>query len=410
VLWREGNGATQLTWLDLGPTESIDAHVEPWRKGLLENKSRLVRGARRFTPSETPADQQAGAQLRSRLWDPVAKLVRNCQHIYIVPDGQLHRIAWAALPGNKPGTFLLQDHVISLLDRGSELVGRGNRSDTDTEANVLLVGNVDYQTEPSSSASEISATAIATTRGPADRDGWPWQALKGTAKELEAITGLLPRDYSVERLETSAATENEVLSALSTCRIAHLATHGFFSAPKFRAVGHSGSRWDDPVLASPVGRNPLTLSGLVCAHANRLPLRDEQGVPRGPDGLLTAEELCDLDLSGLELAVLSACETGLGHVAGGEGVWGLHRALSLAGARTTVSSLWKVDDRATAALMTEFYRQFLAGDCSKAEALRNAQLMILTRYDPITGSPLRFAEDPLPPFYWAAFQLAGCAD
>jgi CHAT domain-containing protein len=160
------------------------------------------------------------------------------------------------------------------------------------------------------------------------------------------------------------------------------------------------------------GWHPLLLSGLVLAGANR------EAKPGEEDGILTALEVSEMDLSGLELAVLSACETGLGAVAGGEGLLGLQRAFQVAGARSVVASLWKVPDRATQALMAEFYR--IAWDrttvVSRVEALRRAQLLILReggKRGKVVGldvkeRPTRPAEGRrTPPYYWAAFVLSG---
>jgi CHAT domain-containing protein len=114
-------------------------------------------------------------------------------------------------------------------------------------------------------------------------------------------------------------------------------------------------------------RNPLLLSGLVLAQANA----------RGPDGILTAEEVAGLDLRGCELAVLSACETGLGKVAGGEGVQGLQKAFQAAGARALLASLWRVDDPATSLLMERFYNGLWSEHLPPTQALRQAQLHVL---------------------------------
>ncbi len=108
------------------------------------------------------------------------------------------------------------------------------------------------------------------------------------------------------------------------------------------------------------------MSGLVFAGANR------SGTPGR--GIVTGEALIDLDLSGLQLAVLSACETGLGDVAAGEGVFGLQRAFHVAGCHNVIASLWKVPDQSTAALMAAFYRNLWDRQLSPIEALRHAQL------------------------------------
>jgi CHAT domain-containing protein len=114
--------------------------------------------------------------------------------------------------------------------------------------------------------------------------------------------------------------------------------------------------------------SPLVMTGLVLAGANN---------PKTPGrGVLTGEALIDRDLSGLHLAVLSACETGLGDLGGGEGVFGLQRAFHYAGTKNVVASLWKVNDLATAALMSEFYRQLWEEKQPPIEALRRAQLAV----------------------------------
>jgi CHAT domain-containing protein len=124
--------------------------------------------------------------------------------------------------------------------------------------------------------------------------------------------------------------------------------------------------------------------------------------------------VAELDLSGVELVTLSACETGLGQTAGGEGVLGLQRSIQLAGARTTVASLWGVRDEATRALMVEFYENLWVKQLPRGEALRQAQLTMLREgidRGLATRGPHRVAPDEvsgrLPPYFWAAFVLSG---
>lgn len=170
-----------------------------------------------------------------------------------------------------------------------------------------------------------------------------------------------------------------------------------------------------PISQQPVPRvplNPALLSGLAFAGANRPP---ESGKD---DGILTALEVSALDLSRVDTVVLSACETGLGEVAGGEGLLGLQRAFQVAGAKTVVASLWKVDDQATQLLMKEFYTNLWERKLGKLESLRQAQVKLLregvTWKDPATSRGLSIQEGQpplegrrLPPFYWAAFVLSG---
>src|SRR5262249_12352118 len=148
--------------------------------------------------------------------------------------------------------------------------------------------------------------------------------------------------------------------------------------------------------------DPRLRSGLALAGANR---RQERAAAGASDGLLTALEAENLDLWGTELVVLSACETGLGQVRGGEGVLGLRRALQLAGARTVVASLWKVPDAETERLMTGFLRRWLAGQ-GGAEALRSAQLDMIRALRASPDARRRLA----PPVYWAGFVCHGAAE
>lgn len=154
-------------------------------------------------------------------------------------------------------------------------------------------------------------------------------------------------------------------------RVLHVATHGFFL----------------PASSSASLGNPLLRSGLVLAGANRL-------ASGADDGVLTALEASGLDLAGTHLVVLSACETGLGEVLRGDGVYGLRRALVIAGAEAEVMSLWQVDDEATRALMVAFYKRLKAGR-GRADALREAQLEMM-------GAPGRAH-----PYYWGAFIEVG---
>ncbi len=163
----------------------------------------------------------------------------------------------------------------------------------------------------------------------------------------------------------------------------------------------------------------------MLAGANLPPKTDSLGLPTGEDGILTAKEIVSLDLRGTQLVVLSACETGLGKVAGGEGVMGLARAFHLAGARNVVASLWKVDDQATAALMRLFYYNLWEKKMGLAAALREAQLTLYRHPEQIgelagsrgpvfektvelnSAAPQSPAGPTAPPRLWAGFLLSG---
>jgi CHAT domain-containing protein len=182
--------------------------------------------------------------------------------------------------------------------------------------------------------------------------------LPATAKERDRVLAL-----AAEAKIAGAAT-GRLLEELPGARFAHLATHGFFAAPSVRSALRLDEKdYERSRLGERVGvgaRSPLALSGLVLAGGE----------------VLTAETIAGLSLDGLELAVLSACETGLGEVADGEGVLGLQRAFHVAGGQNVIASLWKVEDEATAALMGLFYDNLWREKLPPIEALRQAQLTL----------------------------------
>jgi CHAT domain-containing protein len=209
-----------------------------------------------------------------------------------------------------------------------------------------------------------------------DRGRYHFPRLPGTRAEGERVG----RRLGVRPLLSSAALEERV-KACSSPRVLHLATHGFFLPDPQRDLNRLGRNLElmDIGAAPGLGRligpgmeSPMLRSGLALAGANTFlrggPLPDE-----AEDGLLTAEDVTGLDLVDTELVVLSACETGLGAVHVGEGVFGLRRAFIVAGAKTLVMSLWKVPDLATAFLMDRFYDNLLTRGLDRDLALSAAQ-------------------------------------
>jgi len=234
----------------------------------------------------------------------------------------------------------------------------------------------------------------------------PFDPLPRSREEGRAVARLLETrgGMRVESISGLRATETAV-KRLNSPRVLHLATHGFFCGSTEDANSEGARR--------PVGRargrldNPLLRAGLALAGANRSPV--VAGAPRpldanaaraavGDDGLLTALEISGLDLTGTELVVLSACETGMGDVETGEGVFGLRRAFHLAGVNSILMSLWAVPDRETAELMERFYGYWLEGR-SGSPALRRAALDML--------EARRREKGMAHPLFWGGFILAG---
>jgi CHAT domain-containing protein len=174
------------------------------------------------------------------------------------------------------------------------------------------------------------------------------------------------------------------LKMLHGPRILHVATHGFFLSDQELAIELNKRMMPGAEVSKTFGENPLLRSGLALAGANA------RRSGTNDDGILTALEVAQLDLLGTELVVLSACDSGVGEVQNGEGVYGLRRALVLAGAESQVASLWKVSDEATRMLMVDYYKRLLSGE-GRSAGLRHAQLNMLA--NPELSNP----------HYWASF-------
>ena len=350
--------------VELGPVVPINQAAIRWHEGIANG-------------SDDPA---AASALRRLVWEPLERqFPTETKTVYLCPDDMLTSLSWGALPGRKADTVVLEEYSLATVPYGQLLLQQLTTppSSPAEQGTFLAVGGVAYDDQPAEVGPRPEMVA---TREPAIGEKHiSWLVLPGSGREVEAVTALADK-RTVARLDGDRACTTAVLSRLPDARWAHFATHGFFADAKFRsalhvdeqAFGHrpGGER------RTVAGRNPLVLSGLVLAGANRPREKDADGIPHGDGGILTAEAIAALPLDKLELAVLSACDTGAGEVAGGEGVFGLQRAFHLAGTRNVVASLWKVDDDATAALMELFYRNLWRKEMPPLEALRQAQLAI----------------------------------
>ncbi len=338
--------------VDLGDSEDIAGLANRYQKLLQAQTS----GTRL---------QRAGEVLRKSLWEAIAPRVSSHHTVYVVPVGDLAKVPFAALPTE--GGYLIDHHLFGYLGSATEVIG-WDSSPSEGEASALVVGNVDFGEIP-------EGQQIAAGGCPLERFG----ALPGAAREAKEVTEILGKSgMIVDSRGGVAATEAAISAAMGSSRIVHLATHGFY---RDSDCGEGG-----PLF------NPMTLSGVALAGAN--------GTSTDGDGLLTAEEVASFDLEGTELVVLSACQTGLGEIdSGGEGVLGLRRAISLAGADSLMVSLWSVDDEATLQLMSAFYRALTDGK-TRIEALHSAQKAVLI------ASRKEFGGDGRPD-RWGAFILAG---
>jgi tetratricopeptide (TPR) repeat protein len=367
--------------IDLGPMAPIEEAITSWRRALEEGRDAAA----------TPA------RLREAIWAPLEKHLVGAKIVLISPDGSLGRLPFAALPGKKKGTYLIQEVPLA----------------------VLPVPQVLPQLLQPVKGGPSALTVCAVEYG----DTGPWVALPGTGPEGDAVAALARRlKADVTSLKGAKATAAALREALPRHRYVHLATHGFFAPPSMKSALEVDVKETPRGLFGREGVHgwdPLLLSGLVLARANSPTAED--------DGILRASEVAEMGLSGLELAVLSACQTGLGKEAAGEGMLGLQRAFAVAGCKSVVSSLWSVHDAATAVLMERFYLHLWQKKLSKLEALRQAQLDVLHHPEWVEERARKFrgikglrgvgkASEEIvagkkqrlsPPAWWAAWQLSG---
>jgi CHAT domain-containing protein/Tfp pilus assembly protein PilF len=385
-----GSANVVVERVDLGEAAPIDDAV-----GLI---------AKRFAAGQYRAKDLSPAfqRLSDLVYVPLAKHLTNVSHLIICPDGQLSRIPFEMLPvGNK---FLLEEKTISYVTSAREIIRLGAaqlkpKSGPQTHKS-LVMGNPDFDLDLAKESSPNSAVQLAGTTATSrsfsrDYNGLKFNPLQSAEAEALSVAKLLGND-TVLRLGTEA--REATLKTVQSPRVLHLATHGFFlSDQELKQASPTSFNSGFERLDAPRGRtpndweNPLTRCGIALAGANHA---KQISNAIADDGVLTGLEASLLDLQGTELVVLSTCDSGSGEVKIGEGVMSLCRAFRIAGAETVLASHWKVSDKATNALMTEFIRRWRAGE-ERAHAWCEAQLTLLHSKD--------FSD----PFFWSAFTLTG---
>lgn len=362
VLNRQGNPQ----WADLGKAEPIETAAQTLRQLLANRRSHLDRDIK-----------PAARKLDELILQPVRTLVGDARQLLLSPDGSLNLVPFAVLVDSQ-GRFLVEKYSLSYLTSGRDLLRLQVK--IDSHQPPLIVADPEY----------------GQGNGPIllGHQSQPLVQLPGTAREGKEIARLLP----ASQLEVGEAATKARLKQVDRPVIVHIATHGYFlrdasedtTRPDLEDRRDTTSPSQSSADLNQLRRaNPLLRSCLFFAGAN-------QGANQSAsaDGVMTALETAGLNLWGTKLVVLSACDSGLGEVKTGDGVYGLRRALVLAGSETQLMSLWSVSDVATRELMVEYYTRLNAGE-GRSEALRQVQLRMLR-------NPNRRH-----PYYWSAFIQSG---
>jgi CHAT domain-containing protein len=322
---------------------------------------------------------QTDSSLYKLIWQPLETYLKGVNKVYLSPSGLLYKISFAAISYGK-NAYLCDKYQFQI--KGST----GNFSQPD-----ML-----------SSADNLSALVFGGIKYSADNSGSQvWSYLKGTKDEGDAVSEILKKEQvRVRYLTDNTATETFLKNNVKDYSILHVATHGFFfpdpnvvrmeveSEPvEFGAVAFRGAMRGFGVNSFVNNQNPLMRSGLVFAGANDVWNKTE--MEKDDDGVLTAQEVTQIDMRKNVLVVLSACETGLGDIKGSEGVYGLQRSFKMAGVKFVLVSLWQVPDKETVEFMESFYSKLLK-EKDIRKAFSGTQAEMREKYDP---------------YFWAAFGL-----
>lgn len=374
----------RVTLVDVGEAEAVDAAIARLKAAIKDPADRD--GAQAL---------QAGRALYDRLFAPLRPAIGQARTVFLSPDGNVSLIPFEVLVG-PDGRFLIEDFTFNYLAAGRDLLEFA--ADATPVGPPVLFGDPDFN-RPAAHAKTPPARPGGQPDRPAiDRalSGLRFSRLPGTREEVTALAAILGPG-AVALLEDAA--DETALAQVASPRLLHLATHGFFLSDqklsRLLGPGEDGRAG----AGGPAGtgfENPLLRSGLALAGANTALAA---GRARDDQGLVTAEKILGLDLRGTRLVVLSACETGLGQVKAGEGVFGLRRAFAQAGARGLIMSLWSVPDRETKELMVGLYRQLGRGALGPGQALRRAAL------DEMAVVAARYGQAR--PFFWGAFVFLG---
>nr|WKN34157.1 tetratricopeptide repeat protein [Tunicatimonas sp. TK19036] len=330
-------------------------------------------------------------------WEPIQKqLSDQTKTVYLAPDGIYHKINLNSLYHPKTHQYVLDEIDLRVVSSTRDLV---RDTKTGTSRQAYLIGYPDFQYQIGQYNSEAFQDTADTGSEPVARatmlENTPFlfgiNQLPGTREEVQTIDELLTRQQWKTHKYVAEQAQEEAVKSVDNPGLLHIATHGYFmndlpvSAEGGKAYG---------IHLQNITANPLLRAGLLLAGAEYT-IRAEDGRStywEEEDGILTAYEAMNLRLNGTEMVVLSACETGLGDIKNGEGVYGLQRAFLVAGAQSVLMSLWNVNDNSTAELMKLFYQYWLSGQ-DKHQALRNAQLTIKKQRPD--------------PYYWGGFMLIG---
>lgn len=387
------NDAGQKGIVDLGSAAEIDSVANTYRRHLLD-----IASSRERISSRTQSTYNRIARvLYDRLFSPVEPFARSCQAVIFAPDAALTLISFATLldRGNR---YLIEKYQVHNLSAGRDLIRMGQQGPSGR--GLIALGNPDFDASVADRTTRHQEYVASNTAGSESSPTFAVRnvrsncsnlseihltPLQNTGAEVSSVAHIFSRNShneSVSLFVGSQASEERFKRSAQGHRMIHLATHGYYLNA-------------DCILQQITApENPLLQSGFFLAGANLHGQGSEE--PGAEDGVVTALEVSALDFRGTDLVVLSACETALGEVKNGEGVFGLRRAFQLAGVRTVISALWQIPDAETVRFMKDLYAQ---NEDTYPQLMQKTMVQCINE--------LRLRGRPTHPFTWGAFVATG---
>ena len=371
---------------DLGEAENINANINDLRK-LVE-----VGDHKSSVKDESKSIKELSRKLHDSIFLPIKEHIGKKKQLFICPDGDLNLIPFEILV-DPEDNYLIEKYTFNYLTSGRDLLEadlKKKQNEQNQRGKIVLIGNPDYGfTFRKSKPKESNIRNYNIHLSP----------LPNTEQEIIKISELFNNDETLVYTGKDASEEN--LRSIKSPKMLHLATHGFFlpsNKEDNKTKRSEGRNIDEKKKEIIAGlEDPLLCSGIALAGFNMA--TNSNGLN---DGVVTAEEVLNLNLLGTELVTLSACETGLGKVGLGEGVFGLRSAFSCAGAAAMVMSLWKVPDQETKDLMINFYTNIVKEGMNKNQALRKAALDVMKEMKKKHGHTH--------PRFWGGFIFSGASN
>ena len=333
--------------------------------------------------------------LYSLIWSPIDDLLDGINTVYYTPSGLLHTVAFSAL--SYSDSLYLGDKYNLITLSSTRHILKNKESQAAKVTSAVLYGGIYYDVDTTLWKKEVGDNVVSSSwqsqniLPEKERGGMLWFYLPGTLKEVDAIGELMKvKNTNVSIYKAYTATEESYkrLCGNNSPDVIHIATHGFYFPLEVKEPRNEFDVEQEEAKNFNIMEDPLRRSGILLTGANNG--WNNENVPKNfEDGILTAWEVSNNWLGNTKLVVLSACETGLGEIKGGEGVFGLQRAFKLAGSEYVMMSLWQVPDKETAEFMELFYSNWLGGKEIR-EAFNVAQNTLRAKYSP---------------YFWAAFVL-----